>query len=59
MKRTPNHFSCRKGKRVFIKLTNGKAFIDKFVEKRSKHMVLEDYGKLLFSNIEVFTINKQ
>lgn len=58
MKRTPNHYSCRKGKRVRVQLTNGEVIIDKFKGKGSNHVKLEN-RKILNKNIVSFVIYKR
>lgn len=54
--RTP-HSSCRKGKRVKIKLRNGKSFISKFIENKGNRVYFE-CGDWAVSELKSFTIYK-
>lgn len=50
------HTSARKGKRVILTLTNGNRFIDKFVERVGKGVVLEVHGFIRGREIRAMTI---
>lgn len=54
--KTP-HTSCRRGKRVRVKLADGTKFIDKFKEKVGKHVYF-DHHEVLMGEIRSFTIVK-
>jgi hypothetical protein len=45
MRKTPHtHYS--RGKRLFLIMRNGETFVDRFVERRGRVMVLEDAGRV-------------
>lgn len=50
------HTSCKKGKRVIVTLTNGTRILDKFVEKKSKGIILEENGFVNGQKIRAFSI---
>jgi hypothetical protein len=52
------HTSCRRGKRVIVKMMNGETFIDKFVEATPKWMILEKRGKIEKICVKSFAIYK-
>jgi hypothetical protein len=52
------HTSTYKGKRVHLKLKDGSVVVDKFLDEKSKHIILEDNGRILKSDINSFSINK-
>lgn len=57
MLRTP-HTTVYKGKRVRVVLRNGTTFVDKFVERTSKYVKMEQHPHLEPHDIRSFTINK-
>lgn len=50
------HTSTKKGKRVVITLKDGARFIDKFVEKVSRGVVLQDRGFIPARDLRAMTI---
>ena len=50
------HTGMTKGKRVFITLKNGSRFIDKYVEKYSKGIKLQNYGRVRTRDLRAMTI---
>jgi hypothetical protein len=50
------HYHFPKGKRVFIIMDNGVAFVDRYVEKIKNGIQLKKYGKLKFKNVRSVTI---
>jgi hypothetical protein len=46
---------CR-GKRVILRMRDGRIVIDKFVETRSRYLVFEQLGKVLRQDIDSATI---
>lgn len=50
------HTSCKKGKRVIVTLKDGTRILDKFVEKKSKGIVLEEAGFINGQDIRAFSI---
>lgn len=58
MKPKATHTSCKKNKKVLITLRSGKKILDKFLEKKSKGVVLKEYGFIETSKIRNFTIYK-
>jgi hypothetical protein len=57
MMRTP-HNSTYKGKRVYVQLKDGTAFVDKFLDKKGHYCFFEERGKVRRRDIKVFTIYK-
>jgi hypothetical protein len=55
MKSSP-HTSCKKGKKVVVILRSGFRILDKFVEKRSKGVILKKRGFVPTKNIRAFSI---
>jgi hypothetical protein len=50
------HTNFTPGKRVYVKLTSGEQFIDRFLEKRDRAVFLEQRGKVLNADITSMTI---
>lgn len=50
------HTSARKGKRVIVTLKDGTRFVDKFVERTGKGVVLEKHGLVLGRELRAMTI---
>ena len=48
------HTSCQRGKRVRVKLHNGKVIIDKFQEGHDRFILLEETGKIRVEDIDSF-----
>jgi hypothetical protein len=55
--RTP-HTSTFKGKTVHIILRDGTTVVDKFLDKKSGTIILENYGKLPVSQVRSFSPRK-
>jgi hypothetical protein len=55
--RTP-HTSVKKGKRVFIILRDGTKLVDKFLDHKSGHVILEKHGRIAIDQIRALSINK-
>ncbi len=55
MKRTPNHYSTERNKKVYIKLRNGEDFTDRFLDKKGRYIHLKERGKVPIKEIAVFT----
>ena len=53
------HTSTNKGKRVFVILTDGTNFVDKFVTRKSKSVVFEERGAILKKRMRSMTIARQ
>ncbi len=52
------HTSTYKGKRILIILKDGTKIIDKFKDKKSGFVIVEEYGKISTSLIKAMTICK-
>jgi len=52
------HTNFRKGTPVHVHLMNGDQFEDKFVEHRSKAVILADRGRVLIADIRAMSIRK-
>jgi hypothetical protein len=50
------HTSARKGKRVIITMKDGTRFMDKFLERVGKGILLEKHGLILGRNLRAMTI---
>ena len=50
------HTSCRRGKRVRIKLRTGEVIVDVFLEGHDRFIVLKDRGKVMVHQIDSFGI---
>ena len=50
------HGTFPRGKRVVLRMRDGRIVIDKFVETRSRYLVFEELGKVLRENIDSATI---
>ncbi|MBT6121248.1 hypothetical protein HOH45_07280 [bacterium] len=50
------HTSTYKGKRVYVLLKDGTRIVDKFKDKKSGYVVLEEHGKIQKSKIKTMTI---
>lgn len=50
------HTACYPGKKVKVVLRDGTVLIDKFVDRKSKWIVLKNYGKVYKEEIKVFSI---
>lgn len=50
------HTSTFKGKRVYVALKNGDKFVDKFLDKKSNYVLLDEKGKVNKSDIKTMTI---
>ena len=50
------HTNFTPGKRVYVKLTSGEQFVDRFLEKRARVVYLEQHGKVLNADITSMTI---
>lgn len=50
------HTSARRGKRVIVTLNDGTRFIDKFVERVGKGIVLEQHGLIFGRDLRAMTI---
>jgi hypothetical protein len=55
--RTP-HTSCWPGKRVLVKLKDGRKIKDRFMEKKGQYVILKTFGKVPSGDIQAFTIIK-
>lgn len=53
--RTP-HTSTYSGKRVYVRLRNGRRFIDKFIDKKGHFVVFQTAGKIPAGDIAAFAI---
>jgi hypothetical protein len=53
------HTSCPRGKRVRIVMRSGEIIIDKFVDRTSRFIVLEEYGRLASGSVCSFAILKR
>lgn len=53
--KSATHTSFKRGKRVYLILTDGTAFVTKFIERRSKY-ILTEAGKYLNSQVRSATI---
>lgn len=49
------HTSCQKGKRVLVRLKNGKRIVGKFIEKKGRYVYLENH-KIESGRIKSLTI---
>lgn len=52
------HTSVRRGKRVKVFLRNGDSYIDRFIEHRSKYIVLKETGRVSTSILKKLAIFK-
>lgn len=52
------HTSCRRGKRVRVKLYDGTVIIDHFVDDTDRWIVLRERGKVMKRDIDAFGIYK-
>lgn len=50
------HGTFHRGKRVILRMRDGRIVIDKFVETRSRYLVFEELGKVLREDIASATI---
>ncbi|MBZ5608791.1 MAG: hypothetical protein LAP38_11060 [Acidobacteriia bacterium] len=50
------HGTFSRGKRVILRMRDGRIVIDKFVETRSRYLVFEELGKVLREDIDSATI---
>ena len=50
------HGTFSRGKRVILRVRDGRIVIDKFVETRSRYLVFEELGKVLREDIDSATI---
>ena len=50
------HGTFYRGKRVLLRMRDGRIAIDKFVEARSRYLVFEELGKVLREDIDSATI---
>ncbi|WP_428491753.1 hypothetical protein [Rhodopila sp.] len=50
------HLHFTPGKRLFVKMVDGSCFVDKFVETRSRHIVLDERGKVMNCDLLSVTI---
>ena len=50
------HLHFTKGKRVFVKLTDGECFVDKFLATNSRSVSLDARGRVLNKDIASMTI---
>lgn len=55
MKRTPNHYSTERHKKVYIQLRSGEGFTDRFLDKKGRYIHLKERGKIAIKEIAVFT----
>lgn len=55
MARCP-HTSAKKGKRVVVTLNDGRQILDKFVERKSRHIRLQEHGAVATERIRALTI---
>jgi hypothetical protein len=55
-RRKATHLHFTPGKRLFVKMTDGSCYVDKFVETRSNHIVLGDHGKVMNHDLASVTI---
>lgn len=58
LKRNPNHLSFNRGKRLLVKMESGQLFVDKFLEKRSRHLLFEKKGKVPISKMVMVSLFK-
>lgn len=52
------HTSFYKGKKVFLILKDGRAIVDRFMDKRNGGLVLENYGFVKHRDIRCSTVCK-
>jgi len=52
------HTSCWKGKTVVILKRDGSKVVDKFMDRKSKYILLQKYGKIYNNEIRSFIIRK-
>ena len=50
------HGTFARGKRVILRMRDGRIVIDKFLETRSRYLVFEELGKVLREDIDSATI---
>jgi hypothetical protein len=53
------HGTFARGKRVILRMRDGRILIDKFVETRSRYLVFEKLGKILREDIDSATIYRR
>jgi len=61
-RRSPNHYSTQKGRKVYIQLKSGEGFVDKFMDKKGSFIHVQERGRIPIKDIAVFTharIDKQ
>ena len=56
MSNKATHGTFYRGKRVILRMRDGRIVIDKFVETRSRYLVFEELGKVLREDIASATI---
>jgi len=54
----PMHLDFRKGQKVLVIFNNGQKMVDRFVERKSKALVLEDSGRIALGDIRATSIYK-
>jgi hypothetical protein len=52
------HTHFTRGKRVFVKLHDGAAFVDKFIERGRAHVTLDEAGDVDIDQTKSMTIAK-
>ena len=58
MGKKATHGTFYRGKRVILRMRDGRIIVDKFVETRSRYLVFEELGKVLREDIASATIYK-
>lgn len=51
-----SHFA--QGQKVFVQLKSGEKFEDKFFERRSTHVVLQQRGRVPMSNVRAISVKR-
>lgn len=54
MKKMP-HSATFRGKRVYIKLMDGTTFIDRFLDRTDRFIVLKDHGRIMKRDLKAFS----
>lgn len=52
------HTSTYKGKRVRVVLKDGTVIVDRFIDKKARYIILEEYGKVIKRDMRSFGIFK-